>query len=66
MLYMCARVAVVVKKVFKNQNTPRPSEHPPVIVSHIQRFGCQPEKVMLHNENYCREGQCCSEGLGAF
>ena len=48
----------------KNQNAPRPSEHPPVrgekmskrlggikgckyivvVVSHIQRIGCQPEK----------------------
>ena len=42
----------------KNHNTPRPSAHPPVmgekmskrlgginvVVSHIQRIGCQPEK----------------------
>ena len=52
----------------KNQNAPRPSEHPPVrgeknvktfsrwdqmlqivvVVSHIQRIGCQPEKTTLH------------------
>ena len=32
----------------KNLNAPRPSEHPPVrgiVVSHIQRMGCQPEKT---------------------
>ena len=32
----------------ENQNAPRPSEHPPVVVvvvvvSYIQRIGCQPE-----------------------
>ena len=38
----------------KNQNAPRPSEHPPVrgknvVVSHVQRsIGCQPEKTTLH------------------
>ena len=45
----------------KNQNAPRPSERPPVrggkcqmvlvvvvVVSHIQRIGCQPEKTSLH------------------
>ena len=46
----------------KNQNAPRPSEHPPVrggkcrnfVVSHIQCTGCQPEKTTLHG------GQSCS------
>ena len=40
----------------KNLNAPRPSEHPPVwgkkcqnvVVSHIQRIGCQPGKTTLH------------------
>ena len=45
----------------KNQNTPRPSEHPPVMgekmskrldgvvfVSHIKRIGCQPDKTTSH------------------
>ena len=39
----------------KNLNASKPSEHPPqveeclkVVVSHIQRIGCQPEKTTLH------------------
>ena len=31
----------------KNQNAPRPSEHPPV-VSHLQRIGCQLPKKLLY------------------
>ena len=45
---MCVTTAVCICLKKKNQNAPRPSEHPPVImlfvVSHIQRIGCQPEK----------------------
>ena len=45
---------VVVCCLKKNMKASRPSEHPPVrgknivVVSHIQRIGCQPEKSILH------------------
>ena len=56
---MVRRFIMVVCCLKKNQSTPRPSEHPPVmgekvaqlfvvVVSHIQRIGCQPEKSTLH------------------
>ena len=59
-------------------NAPRPSEHPPVwgkkcqnvvVVSHIQRIGCQPEKTTLHGGQSCswfagQGGKKKKEGVG--
>ena len=49
----------------KNQNAPRPSEHPPVrgknvVVSHVQRsIGCQPEKLLYTVAKSMLSDTCC-------